>query len=180
MRRQEQNTQATTMETTPPSDIKVALVGDSVLDDHYWLQEPTEDVREQTERTLRRAHPSRNPQVLNFAVDESTVSCVLRGRAPASHYKAGRRKAGMEAYPMDSDGVVRPLSLLRNARPSHVVSGATPLITHRDRPGVPALSKRNFVLIDTSTLLARNVSVSFDASPHERGRDTRFVVECYP
>lgn len=109
------------METASASDIKVALVGDSVLDDHYWLRQPTEDVRAQTERTLRRTHPSRNVQVSNVAVDESTVSCVLRGRAPASHYRDGRRRAGMEPYPVDDDGVVRPLPLLRNAKPTHVV-----------------------------------------------------------
>lgn len=103
------------------AEIKVALVGDSVLDNHYWLSRPEEDIREQTERKLKTAHPSRNVQVLNFAVDESTVSCVLRGRAPASQYKNGRREAGMEPYPTDADGVVRPLPLLRNAKPTHVV-----------------------------------------------------------
>lgn len=110
------------METAPSSDLKVALVGDSVLDDHYWLRQPTEDVREQTERTLRQTYPSRSVEVLNFAVDESTVSCVIEGRAPDSRYRDGRKKAGMEPYPVDNDGVVRPLPLLRTAKPTHVVS----------------------------------------------------------
>lgn len=101
--------------------LNVALVGDSVLDDHYWLDRPKEDVREQTERTLRLAYPSRDVQVLNFAVDESTVKCVLRGRRPAAHYRQGRERARMERYPMEEDGVVRPLRLLRDAKPSHVV-----------------------------------------------------------
>lgn len=109
------------VETSP---VKFALVGDSVLDNHYWLDRPADDVRAQTERTLRLAYPSRNIQVLNFAVDESTVACVLRGRVPASHYRDGRKKAHMEPYPMDEDGVVRPLQLLRNAKPTHVVSCA--------------------------------------------------------
>lgn len=64
-------------------DLNIALVGDSVLDDHYWLDRPADDVRAQTERTLKLAHPERSVLVHNFAVDESTVSCVLRGRAPA-------------------------------------------------------------------------------------------------
>lgn len=103
------------------SDLKVALVGDSVLDNHYWLDRPAEDVRVQTERTLQEAYPSRTIRVSNFAVDESTVACVLRGRAPAAHYRDGRRKARMQPYPMDEDGVVRPLQLLRNTKPTHVV-----------------------------------------------------------
>lgn len=65
------------------SDLNVALVGDSVLDDHYWLDHPANDVRAQTERTLKIAYPDRSIRVNNFAVDESTISCVLRGRAPA-------------------------------------------------------------------------------------------------
>lgn len=108
------------MEST--ADLKVALVGDSVLDDHFWLDRPDEDVRAQAEKSLRQTYPSRNIEVLNFAVDEFTVSCVLRGRAPAGVYKRGRRNANMEPYPMDKDGVVRPLNLLRKAKPTHVVS----------------------------------------------------------
>lgn len=65
------------------SELNVALVGDSVLDDHYWLDRPADDVRAQTERTLKLAHPDRSVLVHNFAVDESTISCVLRGRVPA-------------------------------------------------------------------------------------------------
>lgn len=65
------------------SNLNVALVGDSVLDDHYWLDHPANDVRAQTERTLKIAYPDRSIRVDNFAVDESTISCVLRGRAPA-------------------------------------------------------------------------------------------------
>ncbi|CAM9665955.1 unnamed protein product [Ectocarpus sp. 12 AP-2014] len=103
------------------SDLNVALVGDSVLDDHYWLDHPANDVRAQTERTLKMAYPDRSIRVDNFAVDESIISCVLRGRAPAAHYRNGRRKAKMEPYPVEEDGVVRPLKLLREAKPTHVV-----------------------------------------------------------
>lgn len=108
------------MEST--ADLKVALVGDSVLDNHFWLDRPNEDVRAQAEKSLLQTYTSRNIEVLNFAVDESTVSCVLRGRAPAGVYKRGRRNAKMKPYPMDEDGVVRPLDLLRKAKPTHVVS----------------------------------------------------------
>lgn len=71
------------MESSDLNPINVALVGDSVLDDHYWLDRPADDVRAQTERTLMLAHPDRSVLVHNLAVDESTISCVLRGRAPA-------------------------------------------------------------------------------------------------
>ncbi|CAM9130475.1 unnamed protein product [Choristocarpus tenellus] len=60
-------------------------------------------------------------QTWNFAVDESTVSCVLHGKRPARHYKNSRIRFGMEPYPVDADGVQRPLKLLRSAKPSHVV-----------------------------------------------------------
>lgn len=110
-----------------PSDLKFAFVGDSVLDDHFWLDVPKDDLRAQTERTLRLAYPSRKIEVHNFAVDESTVSCVLRGRAPSAQFVLGREKAGMEPYPEDGDGVVRPLSLLRRTKPTHVVSYGPPM-----------------------------------------------------
>ncbi|CAM9159586.1 unnamed protein product, partial [Hapterophycus canaliculatus] len=103
------------------SDLSVALVGDSVLDDHYWLDRPADDVRAQTERTLKLAYPDRSVRVDNFAVDESTTICVLRGREPAAHYRNGRKKAKMEPYPVGEDGVVRPLQLLRKTKPTHVV-----------------------------------------------------------
>lgn len=97
-------------------------MGDSVLDNHYWLDRPADDVRAQTERTLRDADTGRTIHVDNFAVDESTVACVLRGRMPAAQYREGRKRARMEPYPADQDGIVRPLSLLRKSRPTHVVS----------------------------------------------------------
>lgn len=99
---------------------RIALIGDSVLDNHYWLNNPADDVRAQTERTLRE-HLTRTIKVENFAVDESTVVCILRGRTPGTHYKDGRKLAGVEPYPTDTDGVVRPLSLLRKSKPTHVV-----------------------------------------------------------
>lgn len=104
-------------------DLKIALVGDSVLDDHYWLEHPANDVRAQTERTLKLAYPDRPVQVHNYAVDESTVACVLYGRAPAAAFVNARKKALMEPYPLEADGLVKPLLLLRKLKPTHVVSG---------------------------------------------------------
>eukprot|EP00752_Nemacystus_decipiens_P010152 g9048.t1 len=103
------------------SELNIALVGDSVLDDHFWLDQPANDVRAQTERTLVLGYPGRSVKVHNFAVDESTISCVLRGRTPGANYRNGRRLANMEPYPVGGDGVVRPLELLRAAKPTHVV-----------------------------------------------------------
>ena len=60
----------------------------------------------------------------NYAVDESTVACVLYGRAPAAAFRNARQKANMEPYPMEADGFVKPLLLLRKLKPTHVVSGA--------------------------------------------------------
>lgn len=105
------------------SDLKIALVGDSVLDDHYWLEHPADDVRAQTERTLKLAYPDRPVEVHNYAVDESTVACVLYGRAPAAAFMKARKKALMAPYPLEEDGLVKPLLLLRKLKPTHVVSG---------------------------------------------------------
>lgn len=56
------------------------------------------------------------------------TTAVTTGRFSfdAAHYRNGRRKAKMEPYPVEEDGVVRPLNLLREAKPTHVVSGWVP------------------------------------------------------
>lgn len=46
--------------------------------------------------------------------------CMIEHK-PAN-YRNGRRLANMEPYPVGGDGVVRPLELLRTAKPTHVVS----------------------------------------------------------
>lgn len=55
----------------------------------------------------------------------------------------------MEPYPVGEDGVVRPLKLLREAKPTHVV-------------GAP---RRNVITSDHSTYYTRFVSKGFKVAP---------------
>jgi hypothetical protein len=97
----------------------VVLLGDSVLDDFYWLSDSTKDVRYQLEALLK----SKNPQhrVSNWAVDESTIDCVLNGKKPRSVYVNSRSWNNLEAYPTESNGKVYPLRLIQNNDVTHAV-----------------------------------------------------------
>jgi len=97
----------------------VALMGDSVLDDFYWLSDPLVDVRVQLESELRKKNP--NHRVSNWAVDESTIDCVLYGARPRDVYLSSRAWKGIENYPTANDGKVYPLRLLASHTPTHVV-----------------------------------------------------------
>jgi hypothetical protein len=87
----------------------LALVGDSVLDNFYWLSDPAQD----TTYYLR----SLGYTVYNYAVDESTVPDVLNGIKPADIYQTSRSYP----YPTDETGLVRPLPLLEHAKPDLTV-----------------------------------------------------------
>jgi len=86
----------------------IILLGDSVLDNFYWLDDPTKDAT----YTLR----SLGHNVYNYAVDESIITSVIDGIVPASTYRSTRSYP----YPVDDDGVVRPIPLL--LRTSHDMS----------------------------------------------------------
>lgn len=86
----------------------VVLLGDSVLDNFYWLTNSSQD----TAYVLA----SCGYTVYNWAVDESTVVDVLNGIKPNSIYQAAR------AYPYPTvAGIVRPLALLETITPDLVV-----------------------------------------------------------
>jgi len=104
-----------------PGSFHVALMGDSVLDDFYWLSDPNWDVRVQLVSELKKNNP--NHRVSNWAVDESTIHCVLYGSRPRDVYVSSRAWRGLENYPTASDGNVYPLHLLgtHTPTPTHVV-----------------------------------------------------------
>jgi len=60
-------------------------------------------------------------RVSNWAVDESTISCVLYGTRPRDVYVSSRDWSGLEKYPTEKDGKVYPLRLLAQSLPTHVV-----------------------------------------------------------
>ena len=83
--------------------MSITLIGDSVLDNFYWLDDQEQDVTYQLQKRMP------NYTVKNFAVDESTINCVLNGICPQKHYSNRR----LYPYPT-TDGVVYPLKLLEN------------------------------------------------------------------
>jgi hypothetical protein len=97
--------------------MKVAFVGDSVLDNFYWLKNPKNDIKQQLSSVIP------NATVYNFAVDESRIKNVLRSITPATHYSQARKKIfkGTYDYPCEKDGKVRPLKLLKNTVPDYIV-----------------------------------------------------------
>lgn len=98
----------------------IALVGDSVLDNFYWLDNPTEDVRQQ----LANKHP--DTTVYNFAVDESQILDVINGIRPFDRYLNTRivHFGDTYPYPLNKDGKVQPLKLLKQEDPEYTVVSA--------------------------------------------------------
>lgn len=83
----------------------VALLGDSILDNFYWLDNPEHDLTYELEQ--------RGFKVLNIAVDESQLLDVVNGTAPRQQYIEGRnRRMKFIPYPVAEDGKVYPLELL--------------------------------------------------------------------
>lgn len=80
---------------------KIALIGDSVLDNFYWLQNPKNDLRQQVSMSLS------NSTVYNLAVDESKIEDVYKGIQPCERIQRNRKYP----YPIDNEGYVNPLEI---------------------------------------------------------------------
>ena len=95
----------------------IALIGDSVLDDFYWLEDPTQDVKQQLSDLLPET------KIHNFAVDESIVDDVLNGCYPPCKYVDAREEifGGTYPYPTTNKGRVYPLKLLAKYQPEYVI-----------------------------------------------------------
>lgn len=99
----------------------ISLVGDSVLDNFYWLDDHTEDVRKQLSDLMPES------TVYNFAVDESTINDITYGIIPKNYYQKARWKHfnGNYAYPTSSvDNKVYPLKLLKKTNPDYIIVSA--------------------------------------------------------
>ena len=86
------------------SGTQIILMGDSVLDDFYWLENPKNDLTAQLEKLC---YPTRN-----FAVDESKIKDIIAGKEPRQPYVEKRKELDVTPYPTDEDGLVKPLHLL--------------------------------------------------------------------
>lgn len=96
---------------------KIVLLGDSVLDNFFWLKMPKQDVRQQLENLINDA------SVVNLAVDESRIKDVMYGCFPKAQYVEARKRVfGSEyPYPTDKSGFVNPLHLLKKEKSSHAI-----------------------------------------------------------
>ncbi len=80
----------------------ITLVGDSILDNFYWLENKQHDLKYELEQHIF--------CVKNYAVDESRLDNVLYGIEPKDIYQESREYP----YPVDENGIVQPLELLSN------------------------------------------------------------------
>ena len=102
------------MSNTPKS---IALIGDSVLDNFYWLKDPTRDVKQQLSGLMSET------KIYNFAVDESIIDDVLNGSYPPRQYVGARKHIFGETYlyPTTNKGKIYPLKLLAKYQSEYVV-----------------------------------------------------------
>jgi hypothetical protein len=100
------------------SAINITLLGDSVLDDFFWLDNPKEDIRQQLLQII-----PQNSVVNNFAVDESRIDCVINGIVPKTQYAEARTRyfKGEYPYPTFKNGKVYPLKLIKNIPSDYIV-----------------------------------------------------------
>ncbi|CAH6419057.1 Hypothetical protein HVR_LOCUS250 [uncultured virus] len=85
------------------ANTKITLMGDSVLDNFYWLSIMRHDLKYELEQL--------GYKVDNFAVDESQLNNVIHGIAPRDVYQITRHYS----YPCAEDGKVHPIELLVNS-----------------------------------------------------------------
>lgn len=86
----------------------ITLMGDSVLDNFYWLEDKSKDLKYELEQL--------NYKVNNLAVDESQLKNLFSIK-PNQQYISTRHYP----YPVNSNGVVNPIVLLRNGKTKTVV-----------------------------------------------------------
>ncbi|ETO31771.1 hypothetical protein RFI_05347, partial [Reticulomyxa filosa] len=87
----------------------LVLMGDSVLDNFFWLDDKSTDLEKVLDKTFEE-----KADILNLAVDESTIKSVLKGRKPAIQYVNGRKENKLKAYPTQSSGKVEPLKNIKD------------------------------------------------------------------
>lgn len=97
---------------------KVVFLGDSVLDNFFWLETPKRHLRVQLQETLNAA--GQNLECVNLAVDQMTTF-DFEERAPNTNpwepFAAARRKVGFDdeqdvEYRVDEDGKIRTVRAL--------------------------------------------------------------------
>ncbi|CAE8597702.1 unnamed protein product, partial [Polarella glacialis] len=105
---------------------QVVLLGDSVLDNFYWLEDPKQHLRVQLEEELR---ASRNQKIkalacVNLAVDQMTTFDFIERKAaqnPWEPFAAARKLVGFEdpqdeEYVVGKDGSIRSVKNLKRLK----------------------------------------------------------------
>lgn len=92
----------------------INLIGDSVLDNFYWLNNKKDDL-EYVLKTL-------DYDVNNYAVDESVLENITSGIVPSNNYVQERIVQNMKPYPTNEDGIVKSIELCKNKEAVGVVS----------------------------------------------------------
>ncbi|CAK9100153.1 Uncharacterized protein SCF082_LOCUS46891, partial [Durusdinium trenchii] len=102
---------------------KVVLMGDSVLDNFFWLQTPTRHLRVQLQEQLAKSRNAKVKQLqcVNLAVDQMTTFDFVERKPqenPWETYAKARKLVAFEddedkEYVVDSDGVIRSVENLR-------------------------------------------------------------------
>lgn len=81
----------------------IYLVGDAILDNYYWLEDKEKDLCKELNDMGYETH--------NFAVDDLRIIDMFSGVKPRDIY----RKSRPYEYPVEKDGKLHPLKLLKNS-----------------------------------------------------------------
>lgn len=100
----------------------LVLLGDSVLDNFYWLDKQKEDVEYQMNHDLKKKF-GRDFVCTNLALDETESKDIFEGKIPGSVYVKERANLKLKDYQTDDDGVFRPLNIISKIvpKPTHAL-----------------------------------------------------------
>jgi hypothetical protein len=87
-----------------------------VLDNFYWLDKQNEDVEFQMNKDLNKKYKG-DFICSNLALDESESKDIYEGKVPGPVYVKERKNLGLKDYPVDKDGVYRPLNIIPTVQP---------------------------------------------------------------
>lgn len=100
----------------------LVLLGDSVLDNFYWLDKQKEDVEYQMNQDLKKKYKG-DFICTNLALDETESKDIFGGKVPGPVYVKERSNLGFKDYQIDDDGVFRPLNVIPkiSPKPTHAL-----------------------------------------------------------
>lgn len=86
----------------------IILIGDSILDSFYWIDNHKSDVEHELMKILEG-----KIQIVNLSLDTLNIAGVLNGMEPNATFVNARDTFGMRPYPLDgNDGHLYPIRIL--------------------------------------------------------------------